>query len=88
MRYQVPFEGRKTATSNLPSPSKSPIVGLSPAVPNWLKVNVPFDELAINRFLSMDEIQLHRLCVAVIVAGKAGLGDAKRYRGEDPSSCL
>jgi hypothetical protein len=31
--YQVPFEGRNTAMSGLPSPLKSPATGISPTVP-------------------------------------------------------
>lgn len=32
--YQVPFEGRKTAASVLPSPSKSPGAAMSVEIPN------------------------------------------------------
>jgi hypothetical protein len=39
--YHVPFEGRQTATSVLPSPSKSPGVGKSPGSPQLETLNVP-----------------------------------------------
>ena len=38
IRYQVPSDGRKTAMSALPSPSKSPTVGMSSERPNWKAV--------------------------------------------------
>src|SRR4051812_34783166 len=33
LMYQVPFDGRKTAMSAVPSPLKSPATGISPAAP-------------------------------------------------------
>ena len=33
---QVPIDGRKTARSNVPSPSKSPGTGISPLSPHWI----------------------------------------------------
>jgi hypothetical protein len=38
-RYHVPVEGRKTAGSILPSPSKSAGEGLSSEIPNCVAVN-------------------------------------------------
>src|SRR5688500_3678242 len=40
---QFPSDGRYTATSAFPSPSKSPTTGLSPATPNPTGENVPFE---------------------------------------------
>src|SRR5687767_3591619 len=42
MMYQLLLEGRYTAMSPFPSPSKSPRTGLSPATPNWNTLKVPF----------------------------------------------
>src|SRR5688572_3662803 len=47
-KYQAPFEGRQTARSALPSPSKSPIRGLSPFEPNCAAENALF--MLLNRY--------------------------------------
>src|SRR3712207_8474162 len=38
--YQYAFEGRKTAASILPSPSKSPATGLSPIAPQGIETKL------------------------------------------------
>ncbi|MEP7038844.1 MAG: hypothetical protein ABI891_10895 [Acidobacteriota bacterium] len=43
-RYQVPFDGRNTATF-LPSPSKSPGCGMSSGAPKAMPVNPADDNI-------------------------------------------
>src|SRR5215213_2794455 len=48
MMYQVPVLGRYTAISALPSPSKSPVTGLSVAAPHEVMVAVEVELFRMN----------------------------------------